>query len=89
MASAILDREAFARRGREYYDQHLRARLEPEHKGEYLFLDVETGEYEMDRDQLAAMARAREKHPETIFFILRVGYPTVCRLGPRLRRREP
>jgi hypothetical protein len=89
MADAILDREAFARRAHEYYDQHLRAQLEREHKGEYLYLDVDTGEYEIDRDELAALARAREKHPETIFFVFRVGYPAVCRMGPRLRRRKP
>jgi len=30
------DPEAFARRAEEYYERHLRAKLEPEHKGHYL-----------------------------------------------------
>ena len=88
MANAMVDREEFVRRGQEYYDEHLRARLEPDHKGEYVVLDAETGEYEMDRDRLAAMARARAKHPGTVFYIVRVGYPTVGRIGARLRRSE-
>jgi hypothetical protein len=87
MASTITDREAFARRAEEFYDRVLRAKLEPEHNGEYLFLDVESGDYEMDADKLAAMQRARAKHPGTIFYILRVGYAAVGRIGARIRRR--
>ena len=87
MPNPGVDVEGIARRGQEYYEQHLRAELEPEHTGKYLFLDVETGEYEMDEDQLAAMARARSKHPETVFYILRVGYPAAGRIGAGAARR--
>ncbi len=80
MASVTIDREAFARRAEEYYDRVLRAKLEPEHRGEYLYLDVDTGDYELDADQLAAMQKARAKHPGTLFYILRVGYPAVGRI---------
>lgn len=83
MARVAIDREAFARRAEEYYDRVLRPKLEPEHKGEYLYLDVDTGEYELDPDKRAAMHRARAKHPNTIFHIMRVGYRTVGRLAPR------
>jgi hypothetical protein len=88
MASVTMDREAFARRAEEYYDRVLRAKLEPEHKGEYLFLDVDSGDYELDADQLAAMRRARAKHPGTIFYIMRVGYRAVDRIGLQVLRRE-
>ena len=81
MSTLAIDREAFARRAEEYYDRVLRAKLEPEHKGEYLFLDADTGDYELDADQLAAMRRARVKHPGTIFYIMRIGYRAVDRIG--------
>jgi hypothetical protein len=63
------DREAFARRGQEYYDKFLRAKLEPAHRGEFLYLDVETGEYELDADEVAAMERATANHPDSFFYI--------------------
>ncbi|MBM4039132.1 MAG: hypothetical protein FJ290_11530 [Planctomycetes bacterium] len=87
MASVTIDREAFARRAEEYYDRVLRPRLEPEHKGEYLYLDVDTGDYEVDPNKLVAMQRARAKHPGTLFYILRVGHRAVGRIGPHVRRR--
>jgi len=88
MPNPTIDREELARRGQRYYEQFLRAELEPEHQGKYLFLDVETGDYELDEDQLAAMARARAKHPGAVFYILRVGYPAVGRIGARVPRRS-
>ena len=87
MADTVMDRHELARRGQAYYDQHLRETLEPQHNGKYLVLDVETGEYEMDADQVVAMQRARARHPTTVFYIVRVGYPAVGRIGARLRRR--
>jgi len=87
MASVTIDREGFARRAEEYYDRVLRAKLEAEHSGEYLYLDLDTGEYEVDTNKLAAMRRASAKHPGTLFYVLRVGYPAVGRIGPHIRRR--
>jgi hypothetical protein len=76
-------REEFAQRGREYYNRFLRDKLEPEHKGKYLVLDVQSGEYETDADDMTAIRRARARMPEAIFYILRVGYPTAYRFGAR------
>lgn len=75
------DVEDFARRGEEYYDKFLRAKLEPAHRGEFLYLDVETGEYELDADEVAAMQRATANHPDAFFYILRVGYPASVYIG--------
>ena len=75
------DPEAFARRAEEYYARNLRAKLEPGHKGEYLVLDVESGDYELDSDEMAAIDRARAKHPDRLFYILRVGYRASVFIG--------
>ena len=80
MSTVTASEMALARQGREYYRRVLRAKLEPEHKGEYLALDVDTGEYELDVDECTALHRARANKPDTVFYILRVGYPTVGRI---------
>ena len=86
MADTATDYADLARRGQAYYDAHLRARLEPEHEGEFLVLEVESGEYELDASKLAALDRAEGKHPGRAFYILRVGYRTAARIGAQLRR---
>jgi len=75
------DPHELVRRGRDYYDKFLRAKLEPAHHGEFLYLDVETGEYELDADEVAAMERATANHPDSVFYILRVGYPASVYIG--------
>lgn len=77
------DPQAFARNAEEYYEQHLRASLEPDHKGDYLVLDVESGDYEVDADETAAIDRARAKHPDRVFYILRIGHPAAVFIGAK------
>lgn len=81
MDKAMLDAEDLVRRGQDYYEKHLRAKLFPEHKGKYVYLDPDTGDYEMDQDELAAMHRAVTKYPNRVFYILRVGYRTAESFG--------
>jgi len=58
MPHLTMSREEFVQRGEDYYDQFLRDKLEPEHKGELLMLNIETGEYEMDKNERVAFERA-------------------------------
>ena len=88
MAQLSADIEDLARRGEEYYDRVLRAKLEPEHVGQYLVLDVETQDYELDANQVVAMQRAEAKHPDTLFYIMRVGYRAAGGIGARPQRRR-
>jgi len=81
MREATLDPEELGRRGQEYYDKFLRAKLFPDHKGEFVVLDPDTGDYEIDEDEVAAVDRAMAKHPDTLFYILRVGYRTADSFG--------
>lgn len=62
------------------YDRQIRSQVETSHKGKFLVLDIETGEYEIDVSEVAALQRARAKNPDAALYILRVGYPTVYRL---------
>lgn len=68
-------------RGREIYEKHLRDKLEPDNIGKYLIIDIETGEYEMDEDDLAASIRASRKRPGAPRYGMRIGYPTSGTIG--------
>lgn len=72
--------EEIVRRGQALYDQQIRDKLDATHKGKFLVLDIETGEYEVDANELAALQRAKAKHPDAALYILRVGYPMAYRL---------
>ena len=75
--------EEVAARGKAIYEQQIRAKVEAEHKGEFVVIDIETGDYEIDADDLTATKRALAKRPEAVLYGLRIGYPTAYRLGGR------
>ncbi len=70
-----------AARGREIYEQRLRGLLEVENKGKFLVIDIDTGEYEIDEDDLAASMRAYQKRPNGTRYGMRIGYPSAGTLG--------
>ncbi len=73
-----------ARRGEAIYEQQIRAQIdEAQHKGKFLVLDIETGDYELDASDLAATKRALARRPDAVLYGLRIGYETPYRLGGR------
>ena len=79
--------EEIARRGEEIYASRLRDYLEKDHKGEVVIIDIESGEYEIGQDSLAANHRALAKHPGAALYGIRVGFPFVESIsGPRLTK---
>jgi hypothetical protein len=67
-------KEEITARGRAIYEQQIRSQVEPQHNGEFLILDIETADYEIDTDDFAASSRAHAKHPDGAFFGMRVGH---------------
>jgi hypothetical protein len=78
--------EEIVRRGQALYDERLRPVVEARERGKFLVLDIETGEYEIDSDELSALRRAKEKNPDAALYILRVGYPAAYRIGRSFAR---
>ena len=68
------------------YDSEIRHLVEPERQGEYLTLDVVTGEYEIDADEAAATSRMLERHAAENLFTFRIGYLAFGAFGMRVRR---
>ncbi len=46
-----------------------------------MVVDVDSGEYALADDELEAFARAREKTPEGVLFLIRVGHRAAHRIG--------
>jgi hypothetical protein len=74
-------KEEIAARGRAIYEQQIRHKVEPEHIGKFLVVDIETGDYEMDEDGHAASRRAYQKKPTGVRYGMRIGYPAWGRIG--------
>ena len=72
--------------GRDLY--HHRVRREAAlQKGDFVVIDITTGDYEVGDLEAEARNRLRERRPEAITWIERVGYPTPYKMTPRLRSR--
>ena len=75
-------------KGTRIYDERLRPVLEPAHLGEYVVINVETGEYEVDPDHLAASTRAANRWPDVARYGTRVGSRTAGRIGGRVVQKK-
>ena len=73
--------EEVGRRGQALYEGQIRDKVEAEHAGKFLVVDITTGAYEIDEDDLAASDRALVKNPNAVLYGLRIGYPAAYRLG--------
>jgi hypothetical protein len=74
--------EEIARRGEELYERQIRGKVETDDNiGKIIVIDVETGDYEIDGDGIAANRRALAKHPGAALLGLRIGYDAVESFG--------
>lgn len=68
-------------RGEQIYEQQIRQAAEPGNKGKFVVIDIETGEYEVDDDDLQATKRVLAKRADAVLYGLRIGYPAAYTLG--------
>ncbi len=73
--------EEIVERGEALYNQQIRAEVETGNESKFLVLDIETGAYEVDEDELAAVQRAKANNANAALYIMRIGYATAYRLG--------
>ncbi len=72
--------EEVARLGAEVFDCQVRPALRPEDDGKFAAVDIETGDYELDDDDYAAVARLRTRRPSAEVWLERVGEPAAYRI---------
>jgi hypothetical protein len=73
--------DELARLGDEVFDRRVRPALRPEDDGRFVAIDVDSGEYEIDADDYAAVARLKARVPTADVWLARAGSPTTCRIG--------
>ena len=81
--------EEVAIRGKAIYQQHIRERVEPQHKGKIVAIDIQTGDYEIGDNDLKAIKYLLDKRPEAIIYSLRIGIGPVYGIGFNFRTYVP
>ena len=76
--------EEIVTRGKALYEQRLRGQLEAGNIGKILVINIDTGDYEMDSDRLLASDRAVERFPDAPLYAMKIGFPTLGRIGFRV-----
>jgi hypothetical protein len=74
--------EELWQRGWQRYTE-IREELEAQHFGEFVMIEVDSGDYFIGATSQEALQRAREVHPDKAFCLLRIGYEA----SRKLRRR--
>lgn len=74
-------KEEAARRGDEIYDRDVRSQLEPQHNGEIVAIDLDTGAWEVNSDQDTAADRLEARLPDAQIWVVRVGSRYLTRFG--------
>lgn len=77
--------EEIVRRGKEIYERDLKHKLEPQHNGDFITINVRNGDYAVGKDPLRTYHVMEAKYPGGAFYGGRVGRPTTYRLGYGLR----
>lgn len=73
--------EEVAKRGDGIYERDIEPNLAPGNLGKFVAIDAETGTYELDRDELAAMNRLLARLPNAQIWLRRVGSRFAHRVG--------
>lgn len=73
--------DVIASRGEELYQRNIRAKVEAAHKGRFLAVDIETGDYAIADEDLEATDRLLLKHPNALVYGLRIGFPAAYQIG--------
>jgi hypothetical protein len=74
-------KEEFARRGQEVYERAVLPRLQPADEGKFVAIDIDSGEYEADRDDYVATERLLARKPDAQIWLARAGHWAAYRIG--------
>lgn len=88
MPEEQMSMEEVARRGEEIYQSRLRPLVEAEHKDQFLVLDVASGDYEIDAQDVVVSFRLLERRPKGVLYGVRIGHQAAYKMGMRFRYRD-
>lgn len=77
--------DEIADKGQALYEQRLRDQVERTYLGQYLVIDIETGDYEIGSEHLATAKRLRARLPNGSLYGIKIGYPATVAIRGTLR----
>jgi hypothetical protein len=77
------DRQEIARRGAAIFERSIRPHLSAADHGKYVAIDVDSGAYALDSDDLRATDLVIARNPDAQIWLMRVGHRTAYRIGAR------
>lgn len=80
------EKEEFARRGDAIYGKVVHPQLKADDAGKFAAIDIETGMFEIDAEEMEAGKRLRARVPEAQIWMVRIGSHFVHRFGGGQRR---
>jgi hypothetical protein len=81
-------KEEFARRGDAIYEKEIRPQLKIDDENKFAAIDIESGDFAVDADELKACHKLRKRLPDAQIWMVRVGHRYVHRFGGRVDQRE-
>ncbi len=70
-----------ARLGKEVYERSIRRQVEADHVGEVVAIDVDSSNYSIGENAIAASEALRDQHPDAQVWLMRVGHRTLYHFG--------
>ena len=81
--------EETRRLGEAIYGRDIRAKVEADHHGKVIAIDVDSGDYAIADTASGAAKHLRKQRPDASVWLMRVGYPALRHFGgSSLRRAE-
>lgn len=75
--------EEFHTRGEAIFERDIEPHVRSENPRDFVLIDIESGDYEVDADQDAASDRLLARHTDAQVWMRRVGSPYAYRVGFR------
>lgn len=81
MTGPRYSKEEFARRGDDLYDREVAHRLGPDSVRKYVAIDIDSGDFEIDANEIVASDRLVARHPSAQIWVTRAGMRFVRQFG--------
>ena len=65
-----------AKKGKKIYEK-IKGRYDPKYHGQYLAIEVKSGEVFLGKDGVVVIEKAEKKYPDTVFYLQKIGYDTM------------
>jgi hypothetical protein len=87
MPKILVSHEEVGRRAKEMYENTIEQEVNyTENIGKMVIIDIETGDYEVDKDGLYAADILSQRHSDPSLFGIRIGYNVSATIGGVMER---